>query len=146
MFSRQLQNRELEYIQNVSYKNNSYPKHVIKQALQQISEEHNKATNGTDNSNNNIDENNIFSMNNESVTLEKHPLLVIPYQGKKEDHVLKSFKKGIRKMLPNNVKPRYFDLWSFLIYWNLIFSDQRENWNKTQTWYCILQWMPRRTM
>ena len=69
-------------------------------------EGHNNATNGTDNSNNNIDENNISSMNNESVTLEKQPLLTLPYQGKKGDHILKSFKKGMRKMLPNNVKPR----------------------------------------
>ena len=45
-------------------------------------------------------------MNNESATLEKHPLLVISYQCKKGDHVLKSLKKGMRKMLPNNVKPR----------------------------------------
>ena len=69
-------------------------------------EEHNNATNGTDNSNNNIDDNNISSMNNESATLEKQPLLTLPYQGKKGDQILKSFKKGMRKMLPNNVKPR----------------------------------------
>ena len=45
-------------------------------------------------------------MNNESVTLEKQPLLVLPYQAKKGDHILKWFKKGMRKILPNNVKPR----------------------------------------
>ena len=45
-------------------------------------------------------------MNNESVTLEKQPLLVLPYHGKKGDHILKSFKKGMTKVLPNNVKPR----------------------------------------
>ena len=45
-------------------------------------------------------------MNNKSVTLEKQPLLVLPYQGKKGDHVLKLLKKGMRKILPNNVKPR----------------------------------------
>ena len=45
-------------------------------------------------------------MNNESVTLEKQTLLVLPYQGKKGDHILKSFKKGMRKILLNNVKPR----------------------------------------
>ena len=32
-------------------------------------------------------------MSNESTTLEKHPLHVIPYQGEKEDHILESFKK-----------------------------------------------------
>ena len=79
---------------------------VIKQVLQQIFEEHNTATNGTDNSNNNIDDDNISYMNNESATLEKHPLLVISYQGKTGYHILKSLKIGVRKMLPNNVKPR----------------------------------------
>ena len=45
-------------------------------------------------------------MNNESVTLEKQLLLVLPYQAKKGDHILKWFKKGMRKILPNNVKPQ----------------------------------------
>ena len=99
-------NRELEHIKNVFYKSNSYPKYVVKQVLQQIYQQHNDETNGTDISNNNIDGDNISSMNNESVTLEKQPLLVLPYQGKKGDHILKSFKKGMRKILPNNVKPR----------------------------------------
>ena len=66
----ELRNRELEYIEKVFYENNSYPKYVIKQVLQQISEQHNNETNGADNSNNNIDGDNMSSMNNESVTLE----------------------------------------------------------------------------
>ena len=74
--------------------------------LQQISEQHNNETNGTDNSNKNVDGDNISSMKNESVTLEKQPLLVLPYQGKQKDDFLKSFKKGIRNILPNNVKAR----------------------------------------
>ena len=45
-------------------------------------------------------------MNNESTTLEKHPLLVIPYRGKTEDHISKLFKEGMRELLPNNIKPR----------------------------------------
>ena len=32
-------------------------------------------------------------MNNESATLENQLLLVLPYQGKKGDHILKLFKK-----------------------------------------------------
>ena len=74
--------------------------------LQQISEQHDNETNGTDNSNKNVDGDNISSMKNESVTLEKQPLLVLPYQGKQKDYFLKSFKKGIRNILPNNVKAR----------------------------------------
>ena len=44
----ELRNRELKHIEKVFYENNCYPKYVIKQVLQQISEEHNNATNGTD--------------------------------------------------------------------------------------------------
>ena len=102
----ELRNRELEHTEKVFYENNNYPKYLIKQFVQEISEQDNNETNGTDNSNNNIDSDNISSMNNESVTLEKQPLLVLPYQGKKGGHVLKSLKKGMRKILPNNVKPR----------------------------------------
>ena len=83
----ELRNRELE----VSYENNSYLKYVIKYVLQQISEQHNNETNGTDNSNNNINSDNISSMNNESVTLEKQPILVPLYRGKKGDQILNSF-------------------------------------------------------
>ena len=68
----ELQNRELGYIEKVFHENNSYPKYVIKHALQQIFEQRNNKTNGTDNSNNNINDDNISSMNNKSVTLEKH--------------------------------------------------------------------------
>ena len=54
----------------------------------------------------------LFSMNNESAitnesesgTLEKIPLPVIPYQGEKGEHILKSLRKGMRKMMSNNVK------------------------------------------
>ena len=44
-------------------------------------------------------------MNNGAGTLEKHPLFVIPYQGKNREHILKSRKKGMKKMLLNNAKP-----------------------------------------
>ena len=102
----QRRNRKLEHIEKVFSENNSYPKYVIKQVLEQISEQHNNKTNGTGDKNNNIDGDKISCMNNESVTLENQPLLVLPYQRKQRYHILKSFKKGMRKVLPNNVKPR----------------------------------------
>ena len=54
----------------------------------------------------------LFSMNNESAitnesesgALEKIPLPVIPYQGEKGECILKSLRKGMRKMMSNNVK------------------------------------------
>ena len=33
-------------------------------------------------------------------------LLIVPYQGKKGDHNLKSFRKGMIKMLPDSIKPQ----------------------------------------
>ena len=56
-------------------------KFFFEKVLLQISEEHNKATNGTNNSNINIDDDVISSINNVSPTIEKHPLLFIPYRG-----------------------------------------------------------------
>ena len=38
--------------------------------------------------------------------IQKQLLLFLPYHGKKGDHILKLFKKGMRKILPHNVKPR----------------------------------------
>ena len=103
----ELRNRELKHIEKVFFENNSYPKYIIKQVSQQIPEEHNKITNVTDNSNNNIGDYNSSSMNHKSVTLEKnHPLLTVSYEWEIGDRILKSFKKGISKMLPNNVKPQ----------------------------------------
>ena len=54
----------------------------------------------------------LFSMNNESAmtnesesgALEKIPFPVIPYQGEKGEYILKSLRKGMRKMMSNNVK------------------------------------------
>ena len=80
----ELRNSLLKHIENVFYKKSSCPQYVIKQVFQQISEEHNKATNGADKSNNIINDDNISFINNESATLEKHSLLVITYQGKKK--------------------------------------------------------------
>ena len=76
----ELWNREPKHTKLDFYENNSYPQQVIKQVLRQISEEHNTATNGTDNTNN-IDGDDISFMNNESATFEKKALLVLSYQG-----------------------------------------------------------------
>ena len=50
-------------------------------------------------------------MNNESaITNESEsgaleiPLPIIPYQGEKGEYILKSLRKGMRKMMSNNVK------------------------------------------
>ena len=83
----ELQNRELKHIEKVFYENNCYPKYVIKQYYSKYLK-------------NIIMEQMVLIMiiiiilmkttsfmNNESVTLEKQPLLVLPYQGKKGDHI-----------------------------------------------------------
>ena len=80
-------------------------KNVLLITFYKISEEHNKTTYRKDNSKNNFN-NNISFMNNKSVTLEKQPLLVIPYQSKKGDHILKWFRKDMIKMFSHNVKSK----------------------------------------
>ena len=37
---------------------------------------------------------------------EKWYLLTIPYQGEKGDYLIKSMKRNLKKILPNNVKPQ----------------------------------------
>ena len=37
---------------------------------------------------------------------EKRYLLTIPYQGEKGDYLIKSMKRNLKKILPNNVKPQ----------------------------------------
>ena len=37
---------------------------------------------------------------------DKRHLLTIPYQGEKGDYLIKSMKRNLEKILPNNVKPQ----------------------------------------
>ena len=90
---------ELKYIEKVFYKVNNYPKYVIKQVLKQVHEEHNKTAIS-------IVNNIVSTINNEPPITEKHPLLVLPYQGQKGDRILKSFQKEMNKLLPDNIKPK----------------------------------------
>ena len=82
-------------------------------------------------------------MNNESTTLEKHPLLVIPYRGKTEDHISKLFKEGMTEMLSNNIKPR-IAFKGTKVGTSFQIKDKTEM--KAKPWYCILKWLARETI
>ena len=91
---------ELTYLEKVFIEKNNYPKYVINQVFSQVKEEHKSR-----NYNNNI-KNSIavpITIENEN---EKRHSLTIPYQGEKGDYLIKSMKRNLKKILPNNVKPQ----------------------------------------
>ena len=91
---------ELTHLEKVFIEKNNYPKYVINQVFTQVKEEHKNRT-----YNNNI-KNSIavpITLENEN---EKQHLLTIPYQGEKGDYLIKSMKRNLKKILPNNVKPQ----------------------------------------
>ena len=91
---------ELTHPEKVFIEKNNYPKYVIKQVFTQVKEE---------NKNRNYN-NNMKNSTEVPITLEdkneKRHLLTIPYQGEKEDYLIKSMKRNLKKILPNNVKPQ----------------------------------------
>ena len=92
----QLLERELKYLEKV-YEKNNYPKYIVKQILDKAFEEHSRknATNTT------LDE-----QNETEHTTEKKHMLVLPYQGKKGDFIIKSMKKTFRNLLPLCIVPK----------------------------------------
>ena len=91
---------ELTHLEKVFIEKNSYSKSAINQVFTQAKEEHKNR-----NYNNNM-KNNIavpITLENEN---EKQHLLTIPYQGEKGDYLIKSMKRNLEKILPNNVKPQ----------------------------------------
>ena len=84
MFNRStFRERELKCLENVFHEKNNYPKYIVKQILDKAFEEHNhkNAFNTT------LDE-----QNETEHTTEKKHLLVLPYQGKKGDFIIKPMK------------------------------------------------------
>ena len=87
MFNRStFRERELKYLEKVFHEKNNYPKCIEKQTLDKPSEEHSckNATNTT------LDEQN-----------ETEHMLVLPYQGKQGDFIIKLMKKRFRNLLLN---------------------------------------------
>ena len=93
----QLLQRELKYLEKVFHEKNNCPKYIRKQVLNKAFEEHNRknATSTT------LDE-----QNETEYTTEKKHMLVLPYQGKKEDFIIKSMKTKFRNLLPQCIVPK----------------------------------------
>ena len=92
--------KELKYLEKVFHENNNYPKYVIKQILQQSYDEHKEQE--LDMTKTNLNLNDVVEKKN--VHEEKQHLLLVPYQGKKGDFVIKSMKKRMKTLLPTNIR------------------------------------------
>ena len=92
--------KEITHLEKVFIEKNNYPKYVTKQVFTQIKEEH-KNRNYNNNMKNSIKVPIKFENKN-----EKQHLLPILYQGEKGDYLIKSMKRNLKKILPNNVKPQ----------------------------------------
>ena len=91
---------EPTYLEKVFLEKNNYPKYVISQVFTQVKEEH-KSRNYNNNIKNSISV--PITLENEN---EKQHSLTIPYKGEKGDYLIKSMKRNLKKILPNNVKPQ----------------------------------------
>ena len=90
------------YRSKVFHENNNYPKYVIKQILQQSYDEHEEQE--LDITNTNLKLNDVVEKRN--VNEQKQHLLLVPYQGKKGDFVIKSMKKRMKTLLPTNIRTK----------------------------------------
>ena len=85
--------KEINHLKYVFRHYNNYPMWVINQIIKQVEHKHTQQ--------NLVD--NIAENNEPSVENKKH-LLLLPYRGRKDNYVIKSLKKQISKLLPENVK------------------------------------------
>ena len=83
----QLLERELKYIEKVFHEENNYPKYVVKQILDKAFEEH---------SHENAINTTLDKQNGTEHATEKKHMLVLPYQGKSVDFIIKPIKKRFR--------------------------------------------------
>ena len=88
-----LRKKEIDHLKKVFNENNDYPKWVINQVVNEVEEKHR-------NSVNNVSEESKFS----PVTDLKRHFLVLPYQGQKGDFIIKSMRKRLKTLLPDNIK------------------------------------------
>ena len=90
--------KELKYLEKVFHENNNHLRYVIKQILQQSYEENKEQELDMTNMKLNL---NVVEERN--VNEEKQHLLLVPYQGKKGDFVIKSMKKRMKTLLLTNL-------------------------------------------
>ena len=92
----------MKYLEKVFHENNNYPNYVFKQILKQIHDEHNEQE--LDMTNTNLNLNDVVEERN--ISEENQLLLLVPYQGKKGDFVIKSMKKRMKTLLPTYIRTK----------------------------------------
>ena len=88
-----LRKKEIDHLKRVFHERNDYPTWVINQVLNAVEEKHKTSVN-------NVSEESQVSP---ATDLKRH-ILVLPYQGQKGDFIIKSMKKRLKTLLPDNVK------------------------------------------
>ena len=86
-------NKESNHLKKVFHEKNDYPKWIFNKVLNEVEEKYKTSVNNVS------EESKIFP-----VTDLKHYLLVLPYQGQKSDFIIKSMRKRLKTLLPNNAK------------------------------------------
>ena len=85
--------KEIDHLKKVFDEKNDYPKWIINQVLNEVEEKLKTSVN-------NVSEESKVSPETD---LKQH-LLVLPYQGQKGDFIIKSARKRLKTLLPDNVK------------------------------------------
>ena len=88
-----LTKKEIDHLEKVFHEKNDYPKWVTNQVLNVVEEKHKTSVNK-------VSEESQVS----PVTNVKRHLLALPCQGQKGDFIIKSMKKRLKTLLPDNVK------------------------------------------
>ena len=88
--------RELKYLEKAFHQKNNYPKYVVKQILDRAFEEHSQK---------NVIYTTLDEQNEAEHTTEKKHVLVLPYQGKKGNFIIKSMRKRFKSLLPQYIVP-----------------------------------------
>ena len=77
---------ELEYLEKVFHETNNYPQYIIEQILKQVQDKQNQQ---------NVNAPIAATADETNINGKKEHLLLVPYQGKKGDYVIKSMKKKV---------------------------------------------------
>ena len=94
--------QEIKYLKNIFIRVNNYPKAVVENTFRSVKD---KISNERDTVIQEIPEN--HDVSNDINTLVSHPYIVLPYLGFKGENVIRKFKNVLKKILPNDILPRF---------------------------------------
>ena len=90
----ELLQKEFKYLVKVFHETNNYPHYVIKQILKQVHDEQKEQK---------VNVPTAAIADEANANRKKEQLLLVPYQDKKRDYVIKSMKKRMKCLLPTNI-------------------------------------------